>query len=55
MYKCEERKKTHLCAEFCNLNTKTKTDAEPLPKIDAVLDKLAQAKVFFAVDLVREY
>lgn len=55
VYKREEGKKTRLCVDFRKLNAITKTDAEPLPRIDTLLDKLAQAKVFSTLDLASGY
>lgn len=54
MYKCEEEKKT-VCIDFRKLNAITKTDADPLPRIDIVLDKVAQVEVFFTLDLASGY
>ena len=55
MLKREEGKKTRFCADFCKLNRITKTDAEPLPWIDILLDKLAKAKFFSTLHLISGY
>ena len=53
--KREEGKKIWLCVDFCKLNTITKTDAEPLPQIDTLLDKLVNAKFSQILDLASGY
>lgn len=55
MYKYEEEKKTCLCADFQKLTAIAKTDTEPLPRNDSFLEKVAQAKVFFTLDLTSGY
>lgn len=47
--------KTRLCIDFRKLNTITKTDAEPLPQISCILDKLSKAKFFSTLDLTSGY
>ena len=42
--KIEEGKKTRLCIDFRKLNDITKADAETLPRIDTLLDKLAKER-----------
>lgn len=54
-YKKGENKKTRLCIDFRKLNAIAKSDAEPLPLIDGVLDKLSQAKIFSTLDLTSGY
>ncbi|GFX40237.1 transposon Ty3-I Gag-Pol polyprotein [Trichonephila clavipes] len=39
-YKRDEKQKTRLCIDYRKLNAICKTDAEPLPRIDSLLDKL---------------
>ena len=50
-----ERKKAWFCIDFCKLNAITKTDAEPFPRIDTLLDKLAKARFFSTLDFANEY
>ncbi|GBM11141.1 Transposon Ty3-G Gag-Pol polyprotein [Araneus ventricosus] len=54
-YKRDEMKKTRLCIDYRKLNAICKTDAEPLPRIDALLDKLTNAKIFSTSDLASRY
>ena len=42
--------KIRFCVDFCKLNLITKTDAEPLTRIDTLLNKLAKAKFFSTMD-----
>ncbi|GBN02709.1 Transposon Ty3-I Gag-Pol polyprotein [Araneus ventricosus] len=53
-YKRDEMKKTRLCIDFRKLNAICKNDAEPLPQIDTLLDKLTNAKIFSVLDLASE-
>ena len=53
--KREEGKKTLLCVDFHKLNTITKADTEPLPRIDTLLGKLAKAKFFSTLDIASGY
>jgi hypothetical protein len=39
------------CVNYCKLNAVTKTMAYPLPRIDYMLDHLANAKYFSTMDL----
>ena len=43
------------CVDYCKLNTVTKADTFPLPRIDDLLDQLGQAKYFSLVDLASGY
>ncbi|GBM39168.1 Transposon Ty3-I Gag-Pol polyprotein [Araneus ventricosus] len=54
-YKRDEMKKTRLCIDYRKLNAICKTDAEPLPRIDTLLDKLTNAKIFSTSDLASGY
>lgn len=47
--------KTCLCVDFRKLNAINETDAEPLSRVDTLLDKLAEAKVFINLDLASRY
>ncbi|GFT42763.1 hypothetical protein TNCV_2345631 [Trichonephila clavipes] len=54
-YKRDEKQKTRLCIDYRKLNAICKTDAEPLPRIDSLLDKLNSAKYFSTLDLASGY
>ncbi|CAL1285927.1 unnamed protein product, partial [Larinioides sclopetarius] len=54
-YKRDEQKKSRLCIDYRKLNSICKTDAEPLPRIDTLLDKLTNAKFFSTLDLASGY
>ncbi|GFW29443.1 hypothetical protein TNCV_743851 [Trichonephila clavipes] len=54
-YKRDEKQKTRLCIDYRKLNAICKTDAEPLPRIDSLLDKLNSAKFFSTLDLASGY
>ena len=42
---------TRFCVDYRKLNSVTKMDVYPLPRIDDMLDSLAEARVFSALDL----
>ena len=51
-----KRDGTHrFCVDYRKLNTVTKADTFPLPRIDDLLDQLGQAKYFSLVDLASGY
>ncbi|GFS56508.1 transposable element Tcb1 transposase [Trichonephila clavipes] len=54
-FKRDEGKKTRLCIDFRKLNALCKADSEPLPIMDSLLDKLAQANFFSTLDLASGY
>ena len=47
--------KIRLCVDYRSLNTKTRKDAYPLPRVDEMFDHLAGAKYFSTVDLKSAY
>ena len=44
-----------ICVDYCHLNSVTKPDAYPLPRIDDLLDQLGSAKYFTTLDLASDY
>lgn len=54
-YKRDEQAKTRLCVDYRKINNITKNDSEPIPRIDAVLDQLVNARVFSKLDLTSGY
>ncbi|KFM65884.1 Retrovirus-related Pol polyprotein from transposon 412, partial [Stegodyphus mimosarum] len=54
-YKREENAKTRLCIDYRKLNQITKTDSEPDPRIDPVLDQSTNVKIFSTLDLASFY
>ena len=55
VYKKDENKKTRLCIDFRKLNQITKVDAEPLPLVETLIDKLAQSSYFSTIDMNSGY
>ena len=45
----------HMCVDFRGLNTNTRVDRYPIPRIDDLADRLNGAKVFSAIDLRAGY
>ncbi|GBN10819.1 Retrovirus-related Pol polyprotein from transposon 412 [Araneus ventricosus] len=54
-YKKEEMKKSRVCIDCRKSNAICKTHAEPLSRIDTLLDKLTNAKIFSTLDLASGY
>ncbi|GBM49560.1 Transposon Ty3-I Gag-Pol polyprotein [Araneus ventricosus] len=54
-FKRDEGKKSRLCIDFRKLNALCKSDSEPLPLMDSLLDKLSKAKIFSSLDLASVY
>ncbi|GBN73259.1 Transposon Ty3-G Gag-Pol polyprotein [Araneus ventricosus] len=54
-FKRDEGKKTRLCIDFRKLNALCKSDSEPLPLMDSLLDKLSKAKLLNSLDLTSGY
>ena len=44
-----------LCVDFRKLNSKTKPDPYPMPRIDEMIDRLGKAKYISALDLTKGY
>lgn len=47
--------KIRMCVDYRRLNTKTRKDAFPLPRVDEIFDHLSGAKYFSTVDLKSAY
>ena len=43
------------CVDFRRLNTLSKLDAYPMPRIDELIDRLGQARFISTIDLTRGY
>ncbi|GBO17461.1 Transposon Ty3-I Gag-Pol polyprotein [Araneus ventricosus] len=54
-FKRDEGKKIRLCIDFRKLNALCKSDSEPLPLMDSLLNKLSKAKFFSSLDLASGY
>lgn len=54
-YKKDENKKNRLCIDFRKLNKLTKADAEPLPLVETLIEKLAQSTYFSKLDMASGY
>ena len=46
---------TRFCVDFCKLNTITRKDAYPLPRVDDTLSTMAGSKWFSTLDLISGY
>ena len=46
---------THFCADYRHLNSVTKTDVFPLPRVDDSLDLLSNSQYFTTLDLAASY
>ena len=44
-----------MCVDYRRLNSATRSDAYPMPRIDDLIDRLGQAKYITALDLTRGY
>lgn len=47
--------KTRLCVDYRKINEICKTDKEPIPRIDGILDQLSQARIFSTLDITSAY
>ena len=45
----------HFCIDYCGINSITKSDQFPLPRIDGLLDQLGRAWYFSTLDLAAGY
>ena len=43
------------CVDYCKVNTVTRKDAYPLPRVDDLLDTLAGSRLFSTLDLISGY
>ena len=44
-----------LCVDYGTLNSITKTDVYPMPRVDELVDRLGQAKLITTLDLSKGY
>ena len=44
-----------ICIDFCKLNTITKSDSFPIPRIDDCIDKIGHAKSVSKLDLLKSF
>ena len=44
-----------LCVDYCRLNSVSKSDAYPMPRIDDLIDQLGKARYLTTLDLTRGY
>lgn len=54
-YKKDENSKSRMCIDYRKLNSITRTDSEPIPLLNAILDQLTNAKIFSTLDLASGY
>ena len=45
----------HMCIDYRQLNSNTKLNLFPFPRIDNIMDSLSGAKVFLTIDLQNAY
>ena len=46
---------SRFCVDYCQVNTVTRKDAFPLPRVDDILDILAGSQLFSTLDLISGY
>ena len=46
---------SHFCVDYRKVNTVTRKDAYPLPRVDDLLDTLAGSRLFSTLDLISGY
>ena len=51
----ETRWQLWICIDFCKLNTITKSDSFPIPRIDDCIDKTGHAKFVSNLDLLKSF
>lgn len=51
----EGKRKWRMCIDFRNVNSKTISDAYPIPNITDILDQLGKSSYFSSLDLERGY
>lgn len=44
-----------MCVDYRKINEICKTDKEPIPRIDGILDQLSQARIFSTLDITSAY
>lgn len=54
-FKKDDQARTRLCIDYRKINVLSLSDAEPIPRIDSLLDQLTHAKFFSTLDLASGY
>ena len=55
VYKKEDSARTRMCVDYRKVSLVTKSDREPIPRIDGIIDRLSNAKYFSCLDLTSGY
>ena len=51
----KEGKSMRMCVDYRRLNSVTKVEAYPMPRVDELIDRLGKAKYITTLDLTRGY